>query len=475
MFRESISETKLTSPAADALFKDKITGDAFNNDKTFIATLRALLASRLEEGQSLHLKIAKITCGDDVKSQSPEDAMATVRSNVSPFEPNVFTIVNFSGRQENAEAMLNNIASRMERDSAMKPVEIANAWLKRNKIAAYAYSNAEGNCATVFVSMMDTTRFHVMQAIIRHCMPWLFEKHPLEKGSVESEIIRALIEDTPEHYVELIAQVASQYDFRSPMIREKLHGFEARHFEQVYRSTEQQIQTLQREIRELFQKAGEKNRKVRDLQIQNFGAKVLGEQQNADELMEYFLTNKNLELVSADDDGFTFIYFGGFMDMWDEDSAERAINNHGSEIYRTMDHVTKDDMEKLYRAVFIDQKLFIKMCGAYQIRTSGDSSPLQHYTFPAEYKGYMPNPHGDGYRCIGGHGQYINEAVNSGNYVMAVEQCCAAARNLNFTDGAVMRYFADHLFAKDAGRWIQLPDGRSVTAIDAVKYLKEEK
>lgn len=53
MFKTSISSTPFTTEAANSYFAN-ITGGAFGNDCSFLATLRALVAPRIKEGESVN-------------------------------------------------------------------------------------------------------------------------------------------------------------------------------------------------------------------------------------------------------------------------------------------------------------------------------------------------------------------------------------------------------------------------------------
>ena len=54
MFKSSVTQTPFTTDAANAYFTN-ITGGGFGYDRTFLATLRALLAPRMQEGESINL------------------------------------------------------------------------------------------------------------------------------------------------------------------------------------------------------------------------------------------------------------------------------------------------------------------------------------------------------------------------------------------------------------------------------------
>ena len=58
MFRQTIALTPLTTDAANSYFSN-ITGDRWDNDNSFLATLRALVAPRIKEEDSIRLKFGR--------------------------------------------------------------------------------------------------------------------------------------------------------------------------------------------------------------------------------------------------------------------------------------------------------------------------------------------------------------------------------------------------------------------------------
>lgn len=58
MFKQSVSSTMLTSDAANIFFPH-ITGEMYGSDHTFLATVRALVAPRMPEGESIHVSFGR--------------------------------------------------------------------------------------------------------------------------------------------------------------------------------------------------------------------------------------------------------------------------------------------------------------------------------------------------------------------------------------------------------------------------------
>ena len=194
----------------------------------------------------------------------------------------------------------------------------------------------------------------------------------------------------------------------------------------------------------------------------------------SNELMQYFLMNKHLELESVEDTSIVFSAGGYYIDMWDEDVARMSIDKKSNSIYAYFKSGDKEKAKAFFEACFIDEKLRIKVCAAYQINAYGGCSALSHHKYPEWMMDCMPNPHTDYFACLGGHESVINQATNCGNYVSAVEQCCASARNLNFSDSVVMERWSKQFFDMDI-RCVELPDGTCVTPMEAVEWADKNK
>ena len=78
MFKNSVSSTMLTSEAANTFFPN-ITGESYGSDCTFLSTIRALVAPRLPEGESIHLSFGASDFNAAVVSETPAKRMVDAR------------------------------------------------------------------------------------------------------------------------------------------------------------------------------------------------------------------------------------------------------------------------------------------------------------------------------------------------------------------------------------------------------------
>ena len=105
------------------------------------------------------------------------------------------------------------------------------------------------------------------------------------------------------------------------------------------------------------------------------------------------------------------------------------------------------------------------------IGLDGEFDGQRHECYGYEYDGYMPNPHIEYHRCLGNYRETLTELMRNHEYIGAIEQCIASSRSLALNDISAEEGIRD-LFKNDARKCVELPDGKVVTAREAVKYLK---
>ena len=135
-------------------------------------------------------------------------------------------------------------------------------------------------------------------------------------------------------------------------------------------------------------------------------------------------------------------------------------------------------MAKLMTAIFVDEepKLRIKICAAYRFDLNGNVMGRRGYSYPAEFKNCMPNPHIHYHSCMGGYLTAVNRLLQSREYIGALEQSVASCRSLNWGDSTVMCEFLRDMYKTGSGRMacIELPDGRVVSSKEAIEWLESQ-
>lgn len=483
MFRTIINKTPLSTDTANNFFQN-IYGDSFHNDVSFISTLRALVAPRMEKDDILSLRFVRVFYTAEKISETPDKRMVkeiceyfdhTQRGGVCVYSFN-------SSAQEDNYAALELLKSTF--------CKTYKGWHRLEKITDFyrkqfyvlCFINPELKSVVLFTDNMDIRRMHYLQCSIFAFMPWYFNP---ETGvtELEMELINSLRERTSEKYEAVITEIAKQYDFRATRIKRMLSGFETKFEVRECEAVKRRINDTVAQIKDLNTRIGSYLNNKNNLEIKLLGLeKRIAEGSEESEIMEYFLCNKQLSLFTVTD---TRMVFGvsSYITYFDEDMASSVIGNRSSYLYRPggntyENRISPSSIEKLMKAIFIDQTLKIKVCAAYEFDLNGNVIAKEGFNFDNHYEfnDCMPNPHINSYGCMGNYERTINELLLDRNYIGAIEQCVASSKSLNFGDTTVMNTFALTIYGERRynNKCIELPDGKVVDPINAIKWLEEQ-
>ena len=485
MFSKIIDVSPLVGGVADSVFP-RIYGDTYNSDVSFLATLRALVAPRLQEGEQVYLRFTRSSYHKGVFEQNRPTRVIYALYPEDSFSDGSIVIHNVSGGSEDTE----NVFEGIEKYFLERNTE-ADGWMRLEKVTEFfhrsfktlCYVNPEHKRVVVFVDNLNFRRLHFIQVAIFAFLPWYFDP---QKGVTadEMELIQSLRERTEDKYIACIEKIAGKYDFRTMGIQTMLKGFETR-YERIERDR------VKAEIEEVYRTIERYDDSIRDLLAQKeeyeirllgLDAKIISMEEGGDsEIMEYFLCNKKLSLANVDDHTITFACQDYLM-YFDEDMARSMINNDRSYVYiidgrRFNNYIPAEDMKLLMNAIFIDQELRIKFCAAYRFELSRGVTALSGWGYGYEFRECMPNPHTDRYSCMGNYQREITMRIKENDYIGAIEQSIASCKSLNFGDSTVMAEFMRRMYGVDGydhNKCIELPDGRVVDPLEAIKYLKEK-
>lgn len=461
MFRKAIYSTPFSTTIADNIMS-AIQGSPYNEDTTFISTLRALVFPRLKPDDTLLLQFRSVTVS---KSQG------TVIGRYTPIPNNddspCLQIINLASVRGWFECLSEDFPKENE---GWKELEKVPLFFEK-EFKAKAFINPELKHSMVFVENLSNAKMHYLQCGIVAFLPWYF---PPEAGVSEDEmnLIRSLRERNSARYEECIKKLAEQYDFRSEMIKHSLSGFETLFERQKTEEIRASISSCYGYIDEYNEKIAVYMRAIRENEFMLAGImQRIAEGSTESELMNYFLSNKNLILNSVEGTRITFTA-KSFATYWDEDCAKKDIEGN-SFLYDDIDTNMKKNIRRLMKAIFIDQTIRMKLCAKYYIdagQRRGDGiKNVGNYEL--ECNDCLPNPHIEKYRCMGTYISEVNECIKASNYLGAVEQCIASCGTLNFADPTVMGDFMRTLSSSN-DKFIELPDGSMVSPREACEYLE---
>lgn len=482
MFKEIINSSPFVSDIANDFFRN-IDGDAFKGDISFVATLRALVAPRMQEGESLYFTHTSTSfTANRIKSMPATDAVRLITTRCRDMNRGTILIHSFNNscrndNYANLELMKSTFTSTYK------------DWVMLDKVSEFfrkafyvlCFVNPNKKQVVIFTDNLSIRRFHYLQCSILAFLPWYFDP---EKGvsPEEMKLIKSLREKTLDKYEECMAKLAEQYDFRATKIRKLLTGFETKYEEIECNNVKDCINDCISSIDALNASIVAYLRKKRDCELKLLGLQTKIASYNGEsEIMEYFLSNDKLSLISVDN--YTMIFaVKDYLTFFDEELAMSTIKNHGSYIYLPYgiegnDYIPEDDMELFMRAI-VEQKIRIKFCAAYRFSFGEYIGAIAHYNYGLEFCDCTPNPHIDQYSCMGDYERTINTLIKDNNYIMALEQSIASCKSLNFGDSPVMQEFMNRLYGISDNnvniRCVELPNGIVVTPKEAIVFLKSE-
>lgn len=481
MFKAIINSTPLTSETANDFFQN-INGSNFDGDISFIATLRALVAPRMQEGEDIFLDFSRSAYTATQIAQYPAEHMVRSISNFEGMGNGVIVIHSFCNRNQednfaNLELMKSTFCS------------VYKEWVRLDKITDFfrktfyvlCFVNPINKQVAIYAENLDIRRLHYLQCSIFAFLPWYFNP---ENGvsPEEMELIQSLREKTAEKYENCIAKIAEKYDFRTAKVRKLLTGFETRYESMECQNMERRIRECIDNIADLNNDISEWLRNKRDYEIRLLGLETKIASSNGEsEIMDYFLSNDKLVLIDVDRTTMTFAV-KDYLTFFDEDMAMTVIKNRDSYIYkprgRMCNNIIPVDDMRLFMTALVEQKIRIRFCASYQFRFGESVEALRSFNYGSEFREYTPNPHLDRYSCLGDYGRTINTLLVDNNYIMAIEQCIASCKSLNFGDAPVMQEFMSRLYnISDSNaniRCVELPNGNVVKPKEAIEFLKSE-
>lgn len=468
MFRDLISTTPFTTDPAE-LSLGHIQSSTFGTDKSMIATLRALLGKRIPNDKTFSAYLERCFGFFDHASEAADEAGTWfLRRNADL----TFLGVGSLRNEDEWDSLPELIVNKYPGWSHVKKITLYFRDLGR----VFLFLNKEKRRSIVVADRINKIVWHVLQTAIPVMLPWYFSGDTEIGTNNEDEklLLRALKEDeSPDNYLNILRRMADAYDFRGVAIRKALSGFETASQRQRERQLKEEIDYYASQMRELLERYREKLRRRNDMLDTLTGLQLAiektGEQSK---LMDYFLSCRNLDVVSCEDGNLRFIVRGSAA-YWSEDAAEINIDNFDSAFYMRTHDTSVEDAQLLYRAIFLDKTVTLRMCAAYVINPYNGMEPISGYYFSDEYDSYMPNPHIQHYTCAGDYPAAALECVTQGNYIGAVEECIASCCNLNVNDSIVMRQFCKDLFYEKY-KCLEMEDGSIMTADEAIEYLKSK-
>lgn len=459
------SQIKFASDVADEFFPH-ITGDMFQGDVSWVALMRALLPSRIGADAHAHMKY----CGRTVlKEDSDAQYMASVLGETDLQTPNMISVINVC---PNGTTM-NEIAAAVQRVGLDKH-KFAEAVYQRlhsqrTDMHVMMYIDDTINNSVVITHNMTLYLWHLLAAFMRSYFRKEFEEKPFDE--TEKTMIKLLGSgnrgtDDAKTFMELMAQCASHYDFKTAEIKRAVGEFTTSARTKRLKEVEAKIDAKNIHLRRLHDEISTLLAQREQLQTQLLGLQVQIANDHGDkDLLNYFLNNQSLVFTGSGDGYFSY-WVKTRLANWDEEAAETYISTRSSYLYRgaRMHDLDYGKFETMLRHIFIDRSVRVLMTAAYTMRFDTNDVTISinaDAIAPEELSDYMRNPHSMYNECWGTAYSNIEEALAAGNYDGVVGISIYAASELNITDVSTAQF--SEWLAQSEWECLELPDGTRMT------------
>ena len=477
MFSRNLSNITLTNDLAEQAFGN-VCGDSYNGDTSFVATLRALLLSRVGTN-SVRLFYKSVNLSRSSIERASFDEL--INYSMRRLGPDRITVCNLNSvSQGDRQAFLDRFDNAESGFVKIYPdfVELTNIRdFVQSAMNARFYTSEERKSTIIIVENMNIKRWHYIQSFTPRYFKWYFENAPYTEE--EKHLLASLTMRSPDEYQRRIEEFANRFDMRAILIQNVIGGFESNARRAQLERIDSEIRDTLNTMRSLMEDYSYQVRSLDEKNLIRSGLQqAIDTAGSSSELVDFFKANKSLEPIRTDGYVLEFIV-KTYLDGFDPEMYETMSNREESHIYRGYDiykEVFRDkaNRKKFLDAIFSDDpKLRIKTCAYYRIDMRGTVNSQSRYSYPESCRDMIPNPHLQRHNCLGNHRQFIQERLQESDIVGAIGQCIASAKSVNVGESATFPYFLGELFETNY-KVIELPDGSSVSPEEAFKWLLDQ-
>lgn len=455
-------DTRFTDELGNKMFAG-IAGGLWEGDVTLLSVARWLLHSR-----GFPLTITVVSDDDYIPPTTAENELLLAvdigRVRFSECKESYDKAAEVSGMKhlKDISRWFTEMARKMFRSGSHVEIEV--------------YCDTDQHRAVVLADRCNTHLFHFIAGSLPSYIKWAFKDQPVSNDEMQ---VLMKIADPTRSWMEgyrLLNAMADQYDMRDAMIEFCLGNFENRTRQGLYSRTKEAFDEYVRMIRSTTDELHRLYKKRNELEVQLNSLALAPESSGA--MVEYFKSNKKLRLVGSPSVGDELLYLvRGYMDSFDPAMYQALRENSVSYLTNTASLSTPfktDDCFLLLDALFIEESVRLKLWSLWSL-SDYSITPLRGggaEEVCGLVEDYLPNPHLVEYGCVGSFGEALNSAISRKDYIMAVDITSAENGNVNLRDSVVTPRFIEQLFTL-SGKFIELPDGTSVTVADAIKWLKQ--
>ena len=483
MFSRSITELK---PWTDEGMFDNINGQSFRDgygdqDRSMTAVARALFARRLPEGESFNIKIQNLpseNTAEDLEtylSQAVSNATDGSVHSVDDLQNMVIIVQNRDGSDEAVEAVKKAAEERFVPNHPGWEIHAkAEAFLNK-EMKTRVLIQKEHKAALVITGRLTMPYWHLIGSMLPTYVPALFENEVV--NDKEKAVLKSLALHGSNTFVTAMAALEDQYDIRGKRIAAMVGGFELRERDNQVSLVDNEIDQIRGRMDDLMRRYNECIQQMDNANVRRAGLKYLRDNtDNGDNLVEFFQSNKCLDVVEVYGSRISFIV-RTYYENFDPDDYEHFRTNETwlSELTpRNGVFSSAENCRKVMDAMFIDNKIRLKMCAIFHLDIRGSVSTTTGYSYPPNCANHIPNYHLDHHHCFGNYERVITDYLRNADTLGAINACIASAKAINIAEsGATFNPMMKQVF-QSTKACFELPDGTCVTPAAALEWLNAQ-
>ncbi len=280
------------------------------------------------------------------------------------------------------------------------------------------YINNENRYA-VLVIKDDLKSFRMVQSCLPLCLPWFFERNRgggIVLSGEEMSLLNALREDNMEKYISSLNKIFEGMNLDAALQEERIERLLKAVDICLTGTVREQITRYEDDLIRLYTNIVETQNTLRQAKAILAGIE-LQESQSA-EIRDYLLNNKSIRIQTIDSNRFVINVLSTF-EYFDDDILKRILSNNMSVISRA-------DVEKgcpikdFFKKVFLERVWKLKVMAGYSIDYNTRVSCYK-ISYDSRFNAdYIPNPHTEGFGCIGDYAKVLADCAENLDFIGSV-------------------------------------------------------
>lgn len=190
--------------------------------------------------------------------------------------------------------------------------------------------------------------------------------------------------------------------------------------------------------------------------------------------VNYLTANKRVKIRKIDRGDITYDVVG-CLDFFDMDMYKAHAAETRGAMYENISNDDRPIVKKILDDIFVNRKYKVNTAATFRLHMDHTSTMYSgeedNSDLRRRYPGKCPSPHVQLINCHGGFASLWNEALMSGNIIMAIENTITYASNLNWSDSVVTKKFIKEV---KTNKCIEDTDGNLYNLIDLINIYKEK-